>query len=267
MSFAKSQNASQPRRSPIKFPPLRVPGQSLDEEITRLSEQFNDKALLGVIFIILTLFEWLRWWTELRTNPWFLTLVTVPLLAFIAWTIVKHRREMANLKLASAGERTVGHALEELRAHGYQVFHDIPGTNFNIDHVIAGPAGIYTIETKTLSKPARGNPKIVYDGDNLWRDDGWGMDEHLVLACAQASWLADLLNQGRRTRYTVRPIVLFPGWWVEDVAPKKKRSVWVLNEKALSKLLPYEPPILSSDAVDAAANCIAQHCRLSPSGK
>jgi hypothetical protein len=68
---------------------------------------------------------------------------------------------MANLRLGLEGERTVGHALEELRVYGYQVFHDIPGNKFNIDHVIAGPAGIFTIETKTRSKPG--------DGDGLER--------------------------------------------------------------------------------------------------
>jgi hypothetical protein len=171
---------------------------------------------------------------------------------------------MATLRLGLEGERTVGRTLEDLRAYGYQVFHDIPGTNFNIDHVVAGPTGIYTIETKTLSKPARGNPKIIYDGDNLWRDDGWGMDKHLVQACAQASWLADLLNQGRRMTYSVRPVVLFPGWWVENSAPNEKREVWVFNEKALSPFLAHEPATLSSDAVDAAANCITQYCQLSP---
>jgi hypothetical protein len=166
-----------------------------------------------------------------------------------------------NLKLARDGERTVGHLLEELRTHGYQVFHDISGAHFNIDHVIAGPAGIFTIETKTRSKPVRGNSKIIYDGDTLRRDDGVGMNAALVQARAQASWLADLLNQCRKTKYSVQPVVLFPGWWVQDVAPHKKHRGWVFNDTFFLKLLPDETAILSSDDVDAAANCIAQHCR------
>ena len=174
-----------------------------------------------MIFILLTLFEWYRWLTNVQPHPWLLTLVTVPILVYIVRIGSKHRKELADHRLA----------LEELRAHGYKVFHDIPGTHFNIDHVIAGPTGIYTIETKTLSRPARGNPKIIYDGNKLWRDDGWGMDEHLVQGHAQASWLADLLNQGRTTKYTVQPVVLFPGWWVESIASKVNRDVWVLNSR------------------------------------
>jgi len=266
MNFDKSQDTSQPRRSPIRFPALRVAGQSVDEEITRLSERFNDRLLLATVCIVLTLFEWFRWWDASPLNPWPLTAVTTCILVFTAWAIARHRREIANLRLGREGERTVGHALEELRAQGYKVFHDIPAPNFNIDHVIAGPAGIYTIETKTMSKPLRGNPKVIYDGDSLWRDDGWRMDKHLAQACAQAGWLADLLKQGGRTAYPVRPVVIFPGWWVENVAPKEKHDVWVLNEKALSPFLAHEPAILSSDAVDAVANCLMQYCRFSPSG-
>ena len=44
--------------------------------------------------------------------------------------------------------------LEDLRAQGYAVFHDIPGDGFNVDHALIGPAGIFAIETKTRAKPA-----------------------------------------------------------------------------------------------------------------
>ena len=263
MIFAKSQSVNQPHRSPIKFPPLRIPGQSLNEEITRLSERIDSRLLPAFIFVLLTLFEWYRWGTDLRTNPWPLTLITVLLLPYTAWAIAKHRKQMAKLRLGLDGERTVGQSLENLRAYGYQVFHDIPGIGFNIDHVIVGPAGIYTIETKTLSKPARGNPTITYDGDILRRDDGWEMGQHLVQARAQASWLADLLNQGRRAKYYIRPVVLFPGWWVKNIAPSEKRDILVLNEKALPHFLANEPDTLTSDAVETAANCIMQYCQLS----
>ena len=146
------------------------------------------------------------------------------------------------------------------------MFHDIPGANFNIDHVIIGPTGIYTIETKTLSKPFRGQSKIIYDGDNLRRDDGLSMDEDLDQACAQTRWLADLLNQGRKEVYTVTPVLLYTGWWVENIASKEKRRVWVLNEKALSSFLAHESSVLSSAEVDALANSLSQYCRLTLSG-
>jgi hypothetical protein len=41
------------------------------------------------------------------------------------------------------------------------------GEGFNVDHVIIGPAGAFTIETKTWSKPKRGSPTISFDGETL----------------------------------------------------------------------------------------------------
>ncbi|MGD1866748.1 MAG: nuclease-related domain-containing protein [Phormidesmis sp.] len=35
------------------------------------------------------------------------------------------------------------------------MFHDVVGKNFNIDHVVIGDTGIFTIETKTYRKPMR----------------------------------------------------------------------------------------------------------------
>lgn len=263
MNLDKFHRTDQPRRSPIKFQPPRLPGQSLDEKIQHLSERFDAKVLLGFTFILLTIFEWYRWLADLRPDPWPLTFVTLFILPFIVWASIKYRREKANHKLGLEGERTVGHVLEELRAEGYQVFHDIPGTDFNIDHVIVGPAGIFTIETKTRSKPTHGNPQIIYDGDTLRSDEGWDMDEILVQARAQASWLTNLLNQSRRTKCTVWPVVLFPGWYVKNIAPNEKRDLWVLNEKAFPYFLAQEPEILSPETVDGIANSITQYCQLS----
>ena len=45
--------------------------------------------------------------------------------------------------------------------------HDLIGENFNVDHVLLGPADIFTVETKTLSKPARGKAEVRYDGQTL----------------------------------------------------------------------------------------------------
>jgi hypothetical protein len=46
------------------------------------------------------------------------------------------------------------------------VFHDIPCTGFNIDHVVICQHGVFAIETKTLSKPWP-RATIVVEGDSL----------------------------------------------------------------------------------------------------
>lgn len=50
------------------------------------------------------------------------------------------------------GEREVGRRLEDLRALGCVPFP--PGEEFNVDHALVGPGGMFAIETKTISKRA-----------------------------------------------------------------------------------------------------------------
>jgi hypothetical protein len=45
--------------------------------------------------------------------------------------------------MAKDGEKAVGEFLERFREKGYRIFHDIVGGDFNIDHVLIGPSGIY----------------------------------------------------------------------------------------------------------------------------
>jgi hypothetical protein len=49
----------------------------------------------------------------------------------------------------AAGEEIVGNALDGLSDHGWFVLHDVQLDRGNIDHVLVGPAGIFTIETKS----------------------------------------------------------------------------------------------------------------------
>ena len=47
------------------------------------------------------------------------------------------------------GEELVGEALDGLRERGWFALHDVQLDCGNIDHVLVGPAGIFTIETKS----------------------------------------------------------------------------------------------------------------------
>lgn len=218
-------------------------------------------SIVSLFLTLLVGLEWVRWWVPLPPNP--LPSTTLAVVAiFYTWRkrfpLVATIR---NLRLGREGERVVGQMLEPLREKGCRVFHDIPGAGFNIDHAIVGPAGIFTIETKTRTKPMRGSSKIVYDGHAIRIEDGPSFQEPLKQARAQARWLADLLNDGRTATFTVRPVVVFPEWYVERIGPRSIQDVWVLNPKALDKFLDHEPHVLSVAAIDAASHALTQHCR------
>jgi hypothetical protein len=212
---------------------------------------------------VLALSQWIQWWFELPPWPIPATVLALTAIVYVWKKGVPLTRVIRNLKLGRDGERVVAEFLEPLRAKGYRVFHDVSGNGFNIDHVIIGPAGVFAIETKTRNKPMRGTPVIVYDGNTLRLEDGQTFDEPLNQARAQSRWLASLLNDGRRETFTIRPVVVFPEWYVEQIGPRSKNDVWVLNPKALDKFLDHEPPILSPPLIDSAANTLTRHCRLS----
>lgn len=143
------------------------------------------------------------------------------------------------------------------------MFHDILGDGFNIDHAIIGPAGIFIVETKTRSKPKDGKPTLTYDGNAIRIEAGPPIKRPLVQARAQAQWLANLLNEGCAIQFKVRPIVVFPEWYTEQIGCRTKEEVRVINPKALEKFVDYEPTILSPSDIDAAAHRLSYHCRAS----
>lgn len=55
----------------------------------------------------------------------------------------------------ASGEEKVGRLLNGLRASGWRVIHDASLGRGNIDHIVVGPAGVFTIETKSHPGPIR----------------------------------------------------------------------------------------------------------------
>jgi hypothetical protein len=170
------------------------------------------------------------------------------------------------LKLAVEGERAVGQYLDRLRSEGYEVFHDVQGGNFNVDHVVVGPPGAFTVETKTWSKPSKGDARIRLDGQVLTAAGREPDRDPLIQARAQASWLAELLKESTGRTIAVRPVILFPGWFVEPMEGSS-RDVWVLNPKALPEFLRHEPERLGREDVKLVAFHLSRFIRQSQNAR
>lgn len=147
------------------------------------------------------------------------------------------------------GERTVGALLEDLRRSGYRILHDIPYARkptFNIDNVAIGPGGVFAIETKTYSKAGTRTEKIrVVDGRLIipGNDPGAFGSDSLAQAAASADFIRDHLAQTTHHKIFVRPVLVFPGWYVEE-PPANARdapAVWVLNEQRLFEWIGNSP--------------------------
>ena len=80
-------------------------------------------------------------------------------------------------------------------------------------------------------------------------------------AKAQASWLKKTLLEFSGRDFAVRPIVVFPGWFIEQ-RPGSLHELWVLEPKALPKFLSNEPAILSAEEVKMASGCLSRFIRV-----
>ncbi|MGD2161433.1 MAG: nuclease-related domain-containing protein [Gammaproteobacteria bacterium] len=158
------------------------------------------------------------------------------------------------------GEKAVGQYLDSLRENGYQVFHDIQGDGFNLDHVIIGPSGIFTIETRTRSKPVIGRAKIIFTNEGLKINGREADQKPVIQAKAQANWLRKLLLDSTGRMFDVKPVVVFPGWFIER-APDAPGDLWVLEPKALPAFLSSTPEILTSEYVKISSYHLSRYIR------
>lgn len=134
------------------------------------------------------------------------------------------RREQGN-----SGEVKVGGLLEELADDGWRVLHDVPTGRGNVDHVLVGPAGILTVETKS-----RAGRITVANLDPRW----------LRQAYAQRKWIE------RITGHRADALLVFSDAFL-DRPVSRQRGVCVLPARMLRGHLARRRPSLSSDDVES----------------
>jgi hypothetical protein len=61
----------------------------------------------------------------------------------------RFKRDHGAWAQGAEGEEVVGEILEGLEADGWQVIHDVSFGRGNIDHIVVGPGGLFTVETKS----------------------------------------------------------------------------------------------------------------------
>jgi hypothetical protein len=238
------------KHSPLRRPPLRQAGQSLQEEINQLME---DKVL-----------EWANVLFKLPRQPW---LYTAILAGFAVYAFIKLRpvyARLQQLKLGRDGERTVGQELEKLRADGYRIYHDFivkPANRepFNIDHIVIGPTGVFTVETKTYSKPKGQDVSIGYDG-RVVNVPGLKLDcDPITQAKAQGDYLRAWIKENANRMPPIRAAVVFVGWFTQR--QPEGADVWVLNTTGLMSFIKHARTELSEDDIVHIASILEIHSR------
>jgi len=232
-----------------------VPGQSIrDEIIDVIFDRWLSPVIWALFLWMLVAVEWIRFFCRIRpswTTCIGLTFLTIVGTLHASFKFYRATAYLKNLRQGMEGEIAVGQFLDEYcREKGYKVLHDLKGDGFNVDHVVIGRSGVFTLETKTISKPAIGEPIVTYDGESVLVD-GFKPDRDPVAqakACARhvAELLAESTNRDIRKIF-VRPVVLYPGWYIKGSS--SGREVWVLEPKALLSFLEHETIRLTNEDV------------------
>jgi hypothetical protein len=247
-------------RSPLKARALRNPGEYLGEEIKRLqTEDIGPYVAVGTVFVLMAVLEWIRFFLKWPPQPWVYSFVAGLLCSLFAIKVKLIENTIRNLKLAQEGEKAVGQFLEEMRGQGYRVFHDIAGGQFNLDHVLIGSTGIYVIETKTISKPNGREAVVEYDGERVTVAGSSPDRDPIAQAKALCHWLQGLIKESTGRSFEVRPVVLYPGWYVNK--QPKGAEVWVLNPKALPGFLEHEQKTMSAEDVHLVSYHLSRYVR------
>lgn len=134
----------------------------------------------------------------------------------------------------SEGEGAVETELEKL-PQGFFIFHDISTGRGNVDHLVVGPTGIFTIETKRW----KGSPKVK---DGYLYVGGQSCYKPLNQAFAEAMAIRDyLIKKGFKPFVT--PILCF-SQRVARGFKEKIKGVWVLGLDQVISFIQSQPPSL-----------------------
>jgi hypothetical protein len=246
-------------QSPLKDPPLRLPGQSLDEEIGKWqNERLINYCIAASSFFMLAFMEWFGYLTHAPRQPIIFSVCAALAIAGLVWRVIYIRRKLQPLKLGLHGERVVGQFLEGFRSRGGRVFHDVPGAVFNIDHVLICPQGIFAIETKTWSLPWP-TAKVVSREGKLLKAGLTPERDPITQVSAAARWLQDLLSRETGRRFEVRGVVTVPGWTVDTAL--EHGTVCVIEPKKLPHYIGKQLTTLSTKEIRKSAFQLSRYIR------
>ena len=246
-------------RSPIKATPRRFPGQSLEEEKGRLTDDALAHVLTCLVAVGLAVYEWIKSLQESPPQPWALTVLALAICAWFGPKAVRLMRKVKSVNLGLKGEVYVGQKLEMLRERGFKVLHDIPGDGWNVDHLLIGEKGVFAIETKTYWKNSPNSDEVTYDGNEV-RVAGFVPErDPVVQAKAVAGAIRGIIKERTGKDVYVRPVLLYPGWFTKT--QPFGAEVWVLNENALPGFLEWEQPKMIREDVERICACLEDHVR------
>jgi hypothetical protein len=240
------------KKRKVRLPKVRRrAGESLRERREKIVDE-NVLPMISVLFVFWFIYftQELQEWTHSGPQPrlWLSIAIVATLVAAIWFRRLIPIARRFNR--GERGERHVADVLEDLRSDGYKPVHDIVGKNFNVDHVLVGPSGVFAIETKFRS----GQGEITFRNGETLLVDGFPEEKDcLKQARGSAKAVSQLIAENCARREWVTPIVVFVGNW-------KIRNAWrdtdtrVFTPDGLSHYIRSRQPRLTRKEIELIAS-------------
>jgi hypothetical protein len=213
-------------------PTARAPGQHTRAIVRRL--RLRTLVALGVLAVATALLGRTFGLRDVRflASEVGLLVAMFVVLRYVMPLVERHDR-------GATGEEQVGSLLSDLEGRGWHAIHDASLGNGNVDHILIGPAGVFTVETKSHPGPVR-----------VARIHG------ATIAQAQAQQRAI----ARVTGVQVEPLVVYSRAWIDRPLARRK-GVRVLPARMLPGYLARRQAMLSPEQVEHAQARVAAALR------
>lgn len=256
------------RQSPLTSKLLRSPGYALIKEADEVSIDIAANMFGILIFPVLIYAShisssYFANSPETTSRILINAIAVIAVEAFLVRKIIQLGDKRKRLREGYEAESAVGSELNHLMLDGARVFHDLQAENFNLDHVIVSTKGVFCVETKSRVKyfevDAKQGAKLDFDGKSL------KFPSHIETAPVEqvkmnCKWLKDWLSQAIGEPIDVRPVLVFPGWYVTTTA---RTDIIVLNGKNCRGFFDKisAKTLLTPEQVQRIAYQIEQRCR------
>jgi len=256
----------QPRRDPLTTDLRRLPGNSLETRLEKQREKMLDLMIwalaTGFVAALMILIKRLpQNGIDWQTDDTIYLLIGLSVSAILTWRLVRQMPELRKMKQGIRAEQAAAQELAEVLAGKNRIIHDVQAKDFNIDHVVITPGGIFAVETKSRLKPPAGQGaeavKVIYDGKCL-KFPGWTETAPIEQARRQADWLARHLQAETGERLRVFPVLALPGWFVENAARITDEMVRVINPKNSGWLFVKRAAVLDDAALQRVITAVGK---------
>ena len=234
---------------------LDQPEFSLLDEVPRRQERskvlgtITEYLTVSVFVLTIMAYQWIHWLFKWEPHPLIFSVIGGCLIGYAIIRICMMIPRLNALKLEAASARNYQNALQQLSARGWYVFHRVNGgENNHLGTMIVGPAGVYCLTARHISRLGDA-PQVIEEGtDGSLTLGGTPLLGNPQQQAQRATMQAyHLLSKAGLDTISIQPVLVFPSWRI--VSPHEANPVWVLNENLLLQRLSDLPSVLEPKQV------------------